>query len=88
MNQTQAPRYRSHKIVQALKIKAFDFDFGGNLHITPEEEGFDQFVVSAKFIPKHRDGVPEVGWYWVRYDNNYESFSPAKAFEEGYTRLP
>jgi hypothetical protein len=83
----ELPKYRSHKEVQALKIKAIATNGDGSLTILPEDEGYLNFIVPAKFVPKHRDGVPEVGWYWVRYDNDYESFSPAKAFEEGYTRI-
>ena len=31
--------------------------------------------------------TPHVGGYYVLYEDGYESFSPAKAFEEGYTRF-
>jgi hypothetical protein len=51
--------------------------------ITPTEEGFAPFTVSAEFVAKHK---PEVGGYFVVYEDGYTSFSPAKAFEEGYTR--
>jgi hypothetical protein len=30
---------------------------------------------------------PEAGGYYVQYKDGYTSFSPAEAFEEGYTRL-
>jgi len=33
---------------------------------------------------KHK---PEVGGYYVVYADGYKSFSPAQAFEEGYTRV-
>jgi hypothetical protein len=32
-------------------------------------------------------GAPVVGDYMVRYDDGYTSWSPAAAFEDGYTRL-
>jgi hypothetical protein len=32
--------------------------------------------------------APQVGGYYVRYPDGYESWSPAKAFEEGYTEAP
>jgi hypothetical protein len=83
----ELPKYRSHKEVEALKIGAISQMPDGGLYITPEAVVFPPFEVPAKFVPKHRDGVPEVGWYWVKYDNDYQSFSPAKAFEEGYTRI-
>jgi bacterioferritin-associated ferredoxin len=37
-----------------------------------------------EFVDKHK---PQVGGYIVIYDDGYTSFSPAKAFEEGYTRI-
>lgn len=29
--------------------------------------------------------TPEIGGYYIRYKDGYESYSPAKAFEEGYS---
>ena len=57
---------------------------GRNAVITPAGENFPSFVVSTEFISKHK---PEVGGYFVVYNDGYESFSPAKAFEEGYTLI-
>jgi hypothetical protein len=47
------------------------------------EGGINRFV-GAHFMIKHD---PQVGGYFVEYEDGYESFSPAKAFEGGYTRL-
>lgn len=84
------PRYKCHKEVWALKIKAIkrdgegeDRESDGSAIITTEEEGYAPFKVSADYMHKHK---PQVGGYYVQYDDGYESFSPAKAFEEGYTR--
>jgi hypothetical protein len=52
--------------------------------ITPADELFAPFTVDADYMQKHK---PEVGGYYVVYDDGYKSFSPAKAFEDGYTRL-
>ena len=52
--------------------------------ITPTENGYGAFGVSQDFMRKHE---PQVGGYYVVYDDGYKSFSPAQAFEEGYTRL-
>lgn len=91
------PRYRSHKEVWALKIKALFHDrdearvqgreTDGSLTIIPEDPGYSRFKVPAKFVPRNDAARPQSGWYWVRYDDGYESFSPAAAFEEGYTRI-
>jgi hypothetical protein len=51
--------------------------------ITPEEEGYAEFPVSREYMLKHK---PQAGGYYVVYADGYKSFSPAKAFEEGYTR--
>ncbi len=45
------------------------------------EDGSSLRVVRA-FMDKHE---PQVGGYYVLYEDGYQSYSPAKAFEEGYT---
>jgi hypothetical protein len=52
--------------------------------ITPSDPLYAPFAVSAEYLAKHK---PEIGGYFVVYDDGYKSFSPAKAFEEGYTLL-
>ncbi len=98
----EMPKYKCHKEVWALKIKEIQrveptveelqrildsnqespvFDFA---IITPEDEGFAPFGVGEKYFRKHN---PQVGGYFVVYADGYKSYSPAKAFEEGYTQL-
>ncbi len=79
------PRYRCHKVVQAAKIVdvttlAHMPDSGGILAL----DGAHPVAVDASYLAKHQ---PSVGGYFVVYDDGYLSFSPAKAFEDGYTRL-
>lgn len=88
------PRYQSHKIVHALKIKSIVYDIDvcganetdGSATITPEDAGFAPFKV-----PRHKmfagTDRPGPGWYYVVYPDGYASYSPEKAFEEGYTIL-
>lgn len=52
--------------------------------ITPEEGGYAPFTVDAAYVRKHQ---PQVGGYYVVYEDGYKSFSPAAAFEGGYTRI-
>jgi hypothetical protein len=52
--------------------------------ITPEEEGYAPIPVSFEYLRKHN---PQVGGYYVVYADGYKSWSPAQAFEEGYTRV-
>ena len=90
----EMPRYKSHKEVWALKIKAIAFDQAlaaeqgretdGSATITPEEPGYAPFKVDASYVRKHS---PVVGGYYVVYDDGYTSYSPAAAFEAGYTRI-
>jgi hypothetical protein len=79
------PRYQCHKQVWALKIEEImpARDNDGAL-IVPADDAYADFEVDAAYIQKHK---PEVGGYYVVYDDGYKSFSPAKAFEEGYTRI-
>ena len=90
----EMPKYQSHKIVWALKIKEIVFDSvlahadnretDGSAMITPEEGGYASFKVNHKYCLKHQ---PEVGGYYIRYEDGYESWSPSKAFESGYALI-
>ena len=77
----ELPRYRCHKEVWAVKIKAIDRQ---GLTITPEESVFAPIPVTNDYFHRHN---PQVGGYYVVYGDGYVSFSPAKAFEDGYTRI-
>jgi hypothetical protein len=100
----EMPRYRSHKIVHALKIKSIEMapkptiaelqailnetdqtpeDQILGATVTPEEDGYAPFAVSRAYTQKHN---PQTGGYYVVYADGYKSWSPAQAFEEGYTR--
>jgi hypothetical protein len=77
--------------VWALKIANIVRDgFGehretdGSAMLHPAEEGFAPFKVSADYIRKHN---PQVGGYYIAYTDGYRSYSPAEAFEAGYTRI-
>ena len=91
--QMELPRYKSHKEVWALKIARLQPSLGdrvsgpneetdGGLIVTPENERYAPFKVSREYALKHK---PEIGGYYVRYQDGYESWSPADAFEDGYT---
>ena len=82
----ELPKYLCHKIVWALKIA--DVKRGqladGTGEIVPADEGYRSFRVSRAYMLKHD---PQPGCYYVLYGEGYKSFSPAAAFESGYTRL-
>lgn len=79
----QMPEYKSHKTVQALRIEEVrETDAGAEIHFLGSEHPCVH--VDADWIHSHK---PAAGGYFVRYNDGYTSYSPAKAFEEGYTLL-
>ncbi len=78
MSEAQFPRYKCHKEVRAVKIVHVAGDT-----IVPEM-GYAPFAVSAEYLEKHK---PQAGGYYVRYADGYASYSPSKAFEDGYTPI-
>ena len=84
----ELPRWQCHKIVRAEKIESIeigDADIGQTPGATITLVGLEQpFYVGPSYMRKH-DAQP--GGYYVVYEDGYDSFSPAKAFEEGYTRI-
>lgn len=76
--------YKSHKTVHAAKITGVGpMDANGASTLIFGEIG-GQRDVDMSWVKKF---TPEVGGYFVSYADGYTSFSPAKAFEEGYTRI-
>ena len=90
--QQEMPRYKCHKKVWALKIQSIaphnwhdpQAETDGSAMITPFEEGYAPFRVDRDYMRRHN---PKVGGYYVVYKDGYKSFSPADAFEDGYTRI-
>jgi hypothetical protein len=79
----QLPRWQCHKIVHAAKIERMNHY---REHTSLKLKDLDpQITVSSEWWRKH---TPEVGGYFVCYEDGYESYSPAAAFESGYTLLP
>ena len=81
---TEMPKYRCHKQVWALKIGGILTKVDGGAVLAPREDGYAPLEVDAAYMAKHQ---PKVGGYYVVYEDGYKSFSPADAFESGYTRL-
>jgi hypothetical protein len=90
---TELPKYKCHKEVRALKIADVK-DVGnrsGNGELTEIvkeisfiEDGYDPIRVDGRWWGKHQ---PKPGGYYVVYADGYVSFSPAEAFEGGYTKI-
>ncbi len=79
----ELPRYKSHKIVHALKIKGVVIE-DGIVWIVPDDKEYAAFEVDKAYYDKHK---PQSGGYYVVYEDGYKSWSPADAFESGYTRV-
>jgi len=75
----EMPRYRSHKIIHALEIKAVD-----GHRLTFVETGFAPIDADPAMFTRY---TPVPGDRYLVYPDGYTSFSPKKAFEEGYTRV-
>lgn len=82
------PRYVCHKEVEAVKIRGIEYRaFPGQTGlyvITACEPGIEPITVPASWQDKHG---AKAGGYFVRYKDGYESYSPARAFEEGYAAV-
>ena len=98
---SEMPRYQCHKKVWALKISAIEDHPGeGFALLKTDEPGYGTWKVYGEYMNRFD---PKVGGYlakhnlqaiidktlkdYVVYDDGYKSFSPAKAFEEGYARV-
>jgi hypothetical protein len=78
----QLPQWKCHKIVGAAKIiKIMVMETGATSIALDNGES----VIADDAYLKHR---PVAGGYFVEYEDGYVSYSPAEAFEKGYTRLP
>ena len=82
------PRYKCHKIVHALKITACDSTMhdGMTLYFSTED-GIDPIEIAEADVEPFLNLKDSDKGYYVLYEDGYFSWSPTKAFEEGYTRL-
>lgn len=86
----ELPRYKCHKEVRAVKIRNFKLSILGAGEIIADNPLYASLPVDQEYVSKHWRGLSEddiIGGYYVVYDDGYKSFSPAKAFEEGYTLI-
>ncbi len=79
----ELPLYQCHKQVRALKIAHLVANPRGvELHF--EDQRYAPMQFPAQWIDQHK---VEAGGYFVWYEDGYKSFSPAGAFEAGYTLI-
>jgi|ERR1041385_738619 hypothetical protein len=79
------PRYVSHKRVWGLEIAEVGLrDFpSGDRRLSFRDNGFDPIVAPGEMFARY---VPVPGDFYVVYADGYKSFSPRRAFLEGYER--
>jgi hypothetical protein len=78
----EMPRYVSHKKVWALEIDSIEADpERGDYRLTFREGGFAPTRAPAVMFSRY---MPRPGDFYVQYADGYKSFSPRKAFLEGY----
>ena len=77
-------KYQSYKVVEAFRILRI-YEIGetdGNPEHVALVAGETEVLVGTDYMVRHE---PKVGGYYVLYPDGYESWSPAEAFEGGYT---
>jgi hypothetical protein len=74
-------RFKSHKIVTAARIIEVGTSSTGHLGYLLLQGHSTAVPMPMQWWTKHN---PERGGYLVQYEDGYSSYSPAKAFEEGY----
>ncbi|WP_065647710.1 Thoeris anti-defense Tad2 family protein [Pantoea eucrina] len=75
----QLQEFQSHKRVHAAKIR--DIEYLDHTTVLIFADGRGRVSVGASYLNKHE---PEAGGYYVEYEDGYQSYSPADAFELGY----
>ena len=83
-------KWKSHEVVEAAKILsavANPSQPGAIFHLQGEK---DAVALTPEWLQKHQPGAGIQSFtdgYYVRYAGGVQGWSPADAFEEGYTRL-
>ena len=88
--ESHLPRYKCHKEVSALAIEQIVED-----HINPakpftiyfQDAHFAPIQIEKKWVDEKFHGQGTDPGYYVVYEDGYISWSPTKAFEEGYTLI-
>lgn len=77
------PEFKCHKVVRATKIRTVHASNPRAVDMLEVDHFPELLELEDGWVTKH---TPEVGGYLVVYADGYMSYSPAKAFEAGYTR--
>lgn len=83
-------RFQCHKKVWAFKIGAvrqLESHPSSGVYewwIVPEDAAWPRFKVNAEWVRAHK---PQAFGYFVVYEDGYCSYSPEKAFIDGYSQI-
>ena len=75
----QMPKYKSHKEVWALEIASIEDNV-----LSFCEAGYAPIAADREMWARY---TPKPGDFYVQYEDGYKSFSPRKAFLDGYTKV-
>lgn len=75
------PIYQSHKKVWALEIKTAD---RLTCKVSFKDDRYADKILSSDMWSRYQ---PTEGDFYVEYEDGYKSFSPRKAFLEGYMKV-
>ena len=78
------PHWKCHKVVQAGRISLMARDEPNGMLMVHAEPSNMPFAVPLDFLRRHN---PEIGGYFTVYEDGYISYSPAAAFEAGYSLI-
>lgn len=81
----EMPRYQSHKKVWALEIERVDPANGAGRVISFRDAGYAPTEIPEDTFARYQPGP---GDFYVVYADGYQSFSPRKAFLDGYSKSP
>lgn len=81
----EMPRYQSHKKVWALKIASVTLNGDESVSMTFSDTRYAPRT-EENFESRYH-GSPDDFGYFVTYQDGYTSWSPTKAFEDGYTLI-
>lgn len=82
----EMPKYKCHKEVWALEIDAIEVHEDKSATIAPVDSRYAPFKTEAGWANAFKGSEEDKGYYVV-YKDGYKSWSPKKAFEEGYSKM-
>lgn len=85
--QREMPKYESHKVVHALKLRGVNITGAGHEFIPDDRMYGPIFAANDAEVSKRcRAKEMDDPGYYVVYPDGFVSWSPTEAFESGYHR--